>query len=143
MFVVLASQTLLPRLLRLGVGVGVDGSRVGEGGNSRVGVWRVRRGRVLRHNMWLRGGGGGVGGRGGGGGGRQVEVERGGGCGGDGGRSCRGEDPLQDHVWVELGLGAVNTRHGGFEQTLLTPVGHRGGGEDEGTHPFHQHTDEQ
>lgn len=33
-----------------------------------------------------------------------------------------GWDPLQDHVRIELGLGAVEAGHGRLQQTLLTPV---------------------
>lgn len=60
-------------------------------------------------------------GRGGGRGGRQVEVEGGGGSGRGRGRG-RGRDPLQDHVWVELRLGAVEAGHGRLQETLLTPA---------------------
>lgn len=94
---------------------------MGVGGHGRVGVGRVRRGGILRHDV-RQAVGGGVGGRGGGGGGGgEVEVERGGGSGRGGGR-CRSRDPLQDDVGVKLRLGAVEPGHGGLQQTLLTPV---------------------
>lgn len=94
---------------------------MGVGGHRRVGVGRVRRGGILRHHVGLAVGGY-VGGRGGGGGGGgEVEVEGGGRSGRGGG--CRGSgDPLQDDMGVELRLGAVESRHGGLQQTLLTPV---------------------
>lgn len=114
---------LLPRPLWCWVGVGVDGCwrRVRVGGHSRVGVRRVCRCGILRHDVGLAVGGrvdGGGGGRGRGG---QVEVEW-------GGRSRRGggcrwrRDPLQYDVRVELGIRAVKSMHGGLQQTLLTPV---------------------
>lgn len=111
--------SLLPRPLWSRVGVGVDGRRVGECRRSgAVGVGRVRWGGIARHHVV----GLDVSGRGGGGGGGgQVEVE--GSTRGRGGRRRgRGRDPLQDHVRVELGLGAVEARHGHLQQTLLTPV---------------------
>lgn len=120
---ILRKAKLLPWLLRLWNGVGVDRSRVGEGGHGRVGVGWVRRGGVLPHHMMLRVGGS-VGRRGGRGGGREMKVERGGGSG-RGGGCRRGQDPLQDHVRVQLGLGAVNPRQGGLQQRLLTPVRER------------------
>lgn len=90
---------------------------MGVGGHGRAGVGRVGRGGILRHHVGLA-----VGGRGGGGGGGgEVEVEGGGRSGRGGGRRGGG-DPLQDHVGVELRLGAVQSRHGGLQQTLLTPV---------------------
>lgn len=106
---------LLPRPLRGWVGVGVDGRWrwVSKGGRSRVGIGRVCRGGITRHDVVL-----GVSGRGGGGGGGQVEVEGGARGGGRG----RGRDPLQDDVRVELRLGAVEAGHGRLQQTLLAPV---------------------
>lgn len=113
---------LLPWPLWCWVGVGVDRRRcrVGVGRHSCVGVGWVRRGRILRHYMRLVVGGC-VGGRGGsGGGGGEVEVEGGGWSRRGRGRS-RSRDPLQDDVRVKLGLRAVESRHGGLQQTLLTP----------------------
>lgn len=110
---------LLPWPLWCRVGVGVDGRRCRVVcWNRRVGVGRVRRRRVLGHEVRLTVGGH-VGGRGGGGG--QVEVEWGG-RSGRGGGCRRSRDPLQDDVWVKLGLGAVESGQGGLQQTLLTPV---------------------
>lgn len=114
-------EQLLPRPLGGGVGVGVDGRRRGVGVGGRGGVGRIRRGGIPRHDVVLAVGGG-VGRRGGGRGGRQVEVEGGGG----GRRGSRGRDPLQDHVGVELRLGAVEARHGRLQETLLTPAGRTG-----------------
>lgn len=50
-----------------------------------------------------------------------MEVERGRGCRRGRGRSWS-RDPLQDDVGVKLRFGAVESRHGGLQQTLLTPV---------------------
>lgn len=94
---------------------------MGVGGHSCVGVGRVRRGGILRHDVRLAVGGR-MGGRGGnGGGGGEVEVERGGWSGRGGGRR-RSRDPLQDDVRVKLRLRAVESGHGGLQQTLLAPV---------------------
>lgn len=108
-------EKLLPWPLGGWVGVGVDGRRRGLGKGGRGGgVGRVCRGGISRHDVMLAVGGH-VSGRGGGRGGRQVEVE------GSGGGS-RGRDPLQDHVRVELRLGAVEAGHGRLQETLLTPA---------------------
>lgn len=107
---------LLPR--PLGRRVGVDGRRCRVvRGNRRVGVGRVRRRGVLRHDVrpTLGRGGGRGGGRG------RVEVERGGG-------RRRSRRPLQDDVRVELRLGAVESGQGGLQQTLLTPGRKKEGG---------------
>lgn len=117
---------LLPRPLWCRVRVGVDrrrcGMRVDRYG--RVGVGWVRWGRILRHNVmlvvancmgWWRGSGWG---------GREVEVEWGrwsGGGGGGRGR-CRSWDPLEHDVGVQLRFRAVESRHWGLQQTLLTPI---------------------
>lgn len=94
---------------------------MGVGGHSRVGVGRVCRRGILRHDVGLGVGGRVDGGGGSGGGGGQVEVERGG-RSGRGGGCRRRRDPLQYHVRVELGIRAVKSVHGGLQQTLLTPV---------------------
>lgn len=107
-------RRLLPGPLRGWVGVGVDGRWVRKGGRSRAGIGRVRGGGITRHHVMLD-----VSGRGGGGGGGQVEVEGGRRGGGRG----RGRDPLQNHVRVELRLGAVEAGHGRLQKTLLAPGG--------------------
>lgn len=113
------AQSLLPWPLWCRVGVGIDRRRcwVAVVWHSYIGFRGIRWSGVRWHVVRLAVGDGvgrwGDGRRGV----RKVKVER---SRRSGGRSRR-RDPLQDDMWVQLRVWAVEPGHGGLQQALLTP----------------------